>query len=1682
MNNTQSPSSIKFIVPIHLEALRVAPSSVEKGKTSVYDFSVLGQHPTSGLGNLIAANRFKDAEMSLNQYPGVHVHWTLPRAYTHGMQNQKTGAVEFPVLPNRWLVIRYFKDNQKMTDNTRIRLWILESDAHSRNSGQVGDSQTTIPWMDNANDLQGIEPNFIGKKIDFSGSWTEPGSGGGGVSYLGSRFQAPFAYGETFTAYYQNCGNVLGLNDDFSDYFPNLNQLEINTDFTASYAVMGWVSSPTGDECGIVLNQALQDYNQMPDPKPAFAEYIEQVIEQKLEWSLDDYSSLTVDNSGNVQAVMSGLLANLEWKIAAPGNPTYPSPIPSADGVQVAIGNNTVEALSAYLDALEKPAVNAGDNEDITSNLEWLLNALQFNQLHSLAAGDKGVGQLQEYLHGTGFASDPGGYLWSVRLQMNPDQQQNTAADVDVTLPVYLAKRLSELNGMQQALDNTRDEITSRRKQLFFDWTYHITNLDTQVIHGNSPLSDDDSGNFLMDGMLQMYPVLLKAGNFARMGAPPAPYQPEPDAFSILAPTSQIPNLPNYVFNSANNQAAGDFVQNLLTFGLGVDEIGDEDLPDAAGRLSQSLSFLRLYQAGGTQADDYLKQAGEQMAEALAKIEKVDAKLAVLRNSSDGLTSAKTNVDDSQTTLNGYIDAATGVFATALKYTSDPGKAPLPAGETYHGAIQASTLAALGSWDAPVNSFPGMKTQLDIFSGQNGYAQQLLDIQEAALYLGLAYFYFKSSVPFKCSSAYYLQLSEQTIKNAAASAAEASSALEQAISALNGTLLTGMYNSLQQIISADIPAIQADIKDASSSAIADAVNRLESLLDTSASGGLPALQADVLSQDWQSVRNGIDTAALKVAGRMPLSQQVAQWNQFLYQQVSDKYELHSAPSDHFFYPNEPVILLAEEESQGNLLEDFVRNGKAPRLACRLDSDIVAAAGAVTYPPEISNLASELVTGITGLSEVLERLAQESYLLSPELSDVVSAADLKTAADNNEDLHYNKAHDVELNAPPTGLTGKLPYYIAYNWRRDTDAFLPLFIWWEANYQYSQKFDFAGETYPNDFLNQFELDKYEVELQPTAASMPSFDGNTSQPNFFSVHGLISLSSSSTSNLCGQIQIYCQTYLNYDPASGPPPSTLPDFAEATKFYEAYQDYKTRNILSQGLSGFNPGLVQRAQELQIPITIPRAWTDGTGKIIPLTKLWATSFLHNESAFWTVTWNDESINTDAFSSGSSKVYFNPLRAGFMGITKISLVDAFGRFVTLKNPNPSIIAESMKSSQPPPENHDVYLAPRLVQPSRLSFDWISAASPGGIKSFTELNRYPAASPVCGWILPNHLDDSLMLYDESGIPLGSLRTRGTVLHWFPVPGETTQTGVDNQTQMVKYLAEKNANPVFRDFLVQFLYPDASSATDQKFQNFLTVLSKSQQFIVTASMQQDQALGVLMGQPLVVTQASLSLEQKGLPLVSLDALTYPPWNKFGPQFDVGNSEYIPYNFDNFNQAGVSNLKIPVRVGTAEIQQSNGTRIPYFDDGLAGYFMPGEWDTLFTPVDIADTAGIVSVSDPGSHPLSLSPDGSAALLTLLMDPRAAVHATTGVLPVQSISIPSDQYSRILNQLEITFLSTPLLAAQDPPAIPLPVEQGFDWFWVEIGADNIPLQPDQGNTDAVFPQHPLHLVDGWLKLKKGR
>ena len=106
----------------------------------------------------------------------------------------------------------------------------------------------------------------------------------------------------------------------------------------------------------------------------------------------------------------------------------------------------------------------------------------------------------------------------------------------------------------------------------------------------------------------------------------------------------------------------------------------------------------------------------------------------------------------------------------------------------------------------------------------------------------------------------------------------------------------------------------------------------------------------------------------------------------------------------------------------------------------------------------------------------------------------------------------------------------------------------------------------------------------------------------------------------------------------------------------------------------------------------------------------------------------------------------------------------------------------------------------------------------------------------------------------------------------------------------------------------------------------------------------------------------------------------------------------------------------------------------------------------------------------------------ISLLVDPRAAVHATTGVLPVNSLRIPPDQYSAALQNLAMTFFTHPMLAPQQGLVTPLPREAGYDWSWIQPAGQAVQEFPQKANAVneyATFGYTPQTLLEGWLQLK---
>jgi hypothetical protein len=108
----------------------------------------------------------------------------------------------------------------------------------------------------------------------------------------------------------------------------------------------------------------------------------------------------------------------------------------------------------------------------------------------------------------------------------------------------------------------------------------------------------------------------------------------------------------------------------------------------------------------------------------------------------------------------------------------------------------------------------------------------------------------------------------------------------------------------------------------------------------------------------------------------------------------------------------------------------------------------------------------------------------------------------------------------------------------------------------------------------------------------------------------------------------------------------------------------------------------------------------------------------------------------------------------------------------------------------------------------------------------------------------------------------------------------------------------------------------------------------------------------------------------------------------------------------------------------------------------------------------------------------DSPPQKLTMLVDPRGAVHATTGVLPTKAIRIPPDQYAEALRSLAITFLSMPILTTGKTINLPVPTEPGYAWSWLaKSGSDWTPESVDPVNTQATWSDRQ-EIREGWLRL----
>ncbi|MFN0086712.1 MAG: hypothetical protein ACKVX9_15085 [Blastocatellia bacterium] len=589
------------------------------------------------------------------------------------------------------------------------------------------------------------------------------------------------------------------------------------------------------------------------------------------------------------------------------------------------------------------------------------------------------------------------------------------------------------------------------------------------------------------------------------------------------------------------------------------------------------------------------------------------------------------------------------------------------------------------------------------------------------------------------------------------------------------------------------------------------------------------------------------------------------------------------------------------------------------------------------------------------------------------------------------------------------------------------------------------------YSPDFITaNYQLPETTVDLQPREAAAAAPRGEAERENIY--RGTTVLTPQAGMTLKGKLKEYLKKQMQ---ASGFLKTAYPDrkiddeFIESnlvellekydqsekagnpagavSRFIKAYRLLQGPgfHVLSQSLGGFNEALLMHKQTLQLPVAEPLGFSE------------YRDFTAAVAA---------ALGGNITSAPVPESDFNPIRSGEMELLRLQLIDTFGQVRDLIDAekgfagNQTFIARSLRVDTAVEENPRIGLPPRLAQPARVNFRWLSADL-----GEMEMNDHPATTPVCGWLLSNHLDNSLMIYDNGGRSLGSIDQLG---RWQAAPGgDRPVYPIDIANEHLRKLAQ---------YLLE---------RDTAFQQaFISTIDSAMRTIEPANFAQHQARALLMGRPVALVRASVGLELRGLPAI------HQAWDAF--MRDMSRSHRHSDSFEA--------VRLPIRIG--EYQQ--------FNDGLVGYWVEEgngyRGRTFYSPQSNESAHDLIRTHS--GEPLNLykSPREAPDTLLMLVDPRGAVHATSGLLPTKSIELPPDQISEALRGIEITFLSAPILSDADKLRLPLPNEPGYRWSWLERESDSwretgtVGVIKRQAFAEAVGNGADIYaaLVEkGWLK-----
>jgi beta-lactam-binding protein with PASTA domain len=397
---------------------------------------------------------------------------------------------------------------------------------------------------------------------------------------------------------------------------------------------------------------------------------------------------------------------------------------------------------------------------------------------------------------------------------------------------------------------------------------------------------------------------------------------------------------------------------------------------------------------------------------------------------------------------------------------------------------------------------------------------------------------------------------------------------------------------------------------------------------------------------------------------------------------------------------------------------------------------------------------------------------------------------------------------------------------------------------------------------------------------------------------------------------------------------------------------------------------------------------------------------------------------------------FIPLRAGFLRLDRLRIVDGYGQCVDLIGPSttapaPVVMGPGLAA---PGEPDLAALRPRFTAAARVLLRFVDADD--GL-----LDVEPGATPVCGYLVPALGDGTLEFFDATGAGWGRLRPDATSgIAWEESPGRERTLGSRPSAVLANRLLGSLADSMIDLDLAR---PGAAATGRTALATLLKVLDTTRWAADLTGRAGDEYLSLLLGQPIAVVRAALEVEV----------------------------------LDPRRPAENNSTAITVRLGT----------LSHLQDGLLGYYIGDDLRTLRL-VDPAIAGLAAGPGEPPLHPRSIDASGvfhanpgTSVPLCLLMLPGTDLHVTTGLLPRKRVGLQREWTAAALSRLAPSLRFGPIL--RDAQSTRLPVAAGLrgEWLWHRRP------DPTSWATDAVVPSTAAAAApdgtalanDGWLQFK---